>query len=110
MNSEQAMRVLKILCRAHLVTPDASLLDVWYNAALEKVDYGIGLEIARDLAGSKDRMPKPVHFNDLVKARNRHPANQLPATESIPFGAGQDSKTPEVAKQHLAEMRAKLQR
>lgn len=73
MTRDEAARVLNLICKVHLVTPDAELLKVWYQSALEHCDYETGLAIARELAGSKDRMPKPLHFNELKAAKTRKP-------------------------------------
>lgn len=75
MTEDQAGRVLALMARPFNVSVDPSLLESWYQSALERVDYDTGLAVARSLIESSEWMPRPAQFNAAMRQR-RSPERQ----------------------------------
>lgn len=103
MTREEAAQVLTKIAAIYQVKVDRALLDTWYGAALRSCDFATGLEIADDLAGRKDWMPKPKDFNELLAIRNRR--NDLNVQDPV---GGEWKQNPELKNRMLAEAREKL--
>lgn len=102
MTKDEAARVMRLICRPYNVAIDDALLQVWWDAALERSDYDTGLSVARDLVKHNTFMPRPAEFNTLMRRRTD------PMRDSIAAIGPGDSWKPnrELAARMLGEMRA----
>jgi len=109
MNDAQAARVVKFMARTFREEVDELLLEAWFECCLHSVDYDQGMELARELVSTSEYMPRPAHFNELVR-RDRKP---LPPErhwlddDDSPLGDN-PLTTPEQAKLNIAKLRELL--
>lgn len=80
MNHTEAAQLVSIMAAAHRVEVTDDLMEVWWRAALERVDYQTGLDAAMHLVETSEFMPRPASFNQAVtQLRLRAARENVPA-------------------------------
>ncbi|TXH09478.1 MAG: hypothetical protein E6R03_16730 [Hyphomicrobiaceae bacterium] len=89
MNRNEAVEVLRLLTRPYNVEMDQLLIDVWFNAALAKIDSNEAKRIVLNLVSTQTYMPKPAQFIELRRSQSLQQRQALPpATYEEPSSYG----------------------
>ncbi len=107
MNKTEAAQCLAIMAAPFPWDVDDDQAEVWYQAALQRCDLAVGIEVAVRIVETDERFPTPARFNaeratyereQYAAEREAEQRNGQRALEGIP--------TPEsVRQEHLANMR-----
>jgi hypothetical protein len=63
MNHSEAAQVLAVMAAPYPWDVDDDQAEVWYQAALQRCDFDLGLEIAMRIVETEERFPAPARFN-----------------------------------------------
>lgn len=108
MNHEEAAGVLAIMAAPYPWDVPDDQTEVWYRAALERVDLELGLEAAVRLVETMDRMPTPAAFNSMVTTigRERYAEHRQETAQAEGRLLDPGVAMPERARQAIADLRA----
>lgn len=81
MTRDEAVTVLRLLTRPYNVEMDQVLVDVWFNAALAKIEASQAKAVAMQLIASQTYMPKPAQFIEVHRSHHVAQRQALPAPE-----------------------------
>lgn len=108
MNRADAAQVMAVLSAPHGFTVEPDSLEVWYQAALERCDPELGIEVAVRLVETVEKFPTPAAFNNTATAitRERYETARIAKAQEegrlLPPGVA----APDAARQAIANLRA----
>lgn len=108
MNRDESAQLLAIMAAPHPWDVPDDQAEVWHRAALERVDFELGLEAAVRLVETMEKMPTPAAFNAMVTTigRERYAEQRQLAAQSegrlLDPGTGLTDKVRQV----IADLRA----
>lgn len=107
MNRDEAASVLAIIAAPYPWDVADDQAEVWFQAALQRCDHELGVDVAVRLAETHERMPTPAQFNTTSGAiqRERYLAEKA-QTEGRLLDPG--VPMPDAARQAIANLRASL--
>lgn len=84
MTRDEAVTVLRLLTRPYNVEVDQVLVEVWFNAALAKIEASQAKAIAMSLIATQTYMPKPAQFVEVHRSQHVAQRQALPPAAHQP--------------------------
>lgn len=110
MNRDEAASVLAIIAAPYPWDVADDQAEVWFQAALERCDHELGIEVAVRLAETMDRMPTPAAFNATATGiqRERYLAAKTEQAQAEGRLLDPGTPPPNRVKQAIADLRASM--
>lgn len=110
MNRDEAAQCLAIIAAPYPWDVPDDQAEVWYQAALERCDTELGVEVAVRLVETMERMPTPAAFNAAVAEiqRERYLAAKTEQAQAEGRLLDPGAPPPNRVKQAIADLRASM--